>query len=101
MPINGHLGWSHVFAMVNSAAMNIWALISNVLGEGMSSRLFQKIREERGLAYSVYTYLTRFENCGLLSVYVGTTKEDYKDVIKLIKEEFKNIKENLVFYLFH
>ena len=70
------------------------AIISNILGEGMSSRLFQKIREERGLAYSVYTYLTRFENCGLLSVYVGTTKEDYKEVIKLIKEEFKNIKEN-------
>ena len=70
------------------------AIISNILGEGMSSRLFQKIREERGLAYSVYTYLTRFENCGLLSVYVGTTKEDYKEVIKLIKEEFNNIKEN-------
>ena len=70
------------------------AIISNILGEGMSSRLFQKIREERGLAYSVYTYLTRFTNCGLLSVYVGTTKEDYKEVIKLIKEEFKNIKEN-------
>ena len=45
----------------------------------MSSRLFQKIREERGLAYSVYSYLTRFENCGLLTVYVGTTKEDYKE----------------------
>ena len=70
------------------------AIISNILGEGMSSRLFQKIREERGLAYSVYTYLTRFTNWGLLSVYVGTTKEDYKEVIKLIKEEFKNIKEN-------
>ena len=70
------------------------AIISNVLGEGMSSRLFQIIREERGLAYSVYTYMTRFENCGLLTVYVGTTKEDYKEVIKLIKQEFKNIKEN-------
>ena len=70
------------------------AIISNILGEGMSSRLFQIIREERGLAYSVYTYMTRFENCGLLTVYVGTTKEDYKEVIKLIKQEFKNIKEN-------
>lgn len=69
------------------------AIISNILGEGMSSRLFQKIREERGLAYSVYSYLTRFNNCGLLTVYVGTTKEDYKTVIELIKEEFKNIKE--------
>lgn len=69
------------------------AIISNILGEGMSSRLFQKIREERGLAYSVYSYLTRFNNCGLLTVYVGTTKEDYKTVIELIKEEFKNIRE--------
>lgn len=69
------------------------AIISNILGEGMSSRLFQKIREERGLAYSVYSYLTRFDNCGLLTVYVGTTKEDYKTVIELIKEEFKAIKE--------
>lgn len=70
------------------------AIISNILGEGMSSRLFQKIREERGLAYSVYSYLTKFENCGLLTVYVGTTKEDYRDVIEIIKEEFKSIKEN-------
>ncbi|MDO4690698.1 MAG: pitrilysin family protein [Fusobacterium sp.] len=70
------------------------AIISNILGEGMSSRLFQKIREERGLAYSVYSYLTRFENCGLLSVYVGTTKEDYRTVIELIKEELESIKQN-------
>lgn len=70
------------------------AIISNILGEGMSSRLFQKIREERGLAYSVYSYLTRFQNTGLLTVYVGTTKEDYRDVLEIIKQEFKNIKEN-------
>lgn len=70
------------------------AIISNILGEGMSSRLFQKIREERGLAYSVYSYLTRFKNCGLLTVYVGTTKEDYKTVIELIREEFKNLSED-------
>ena len=69
------------------------AIISNVLGEGMSSRLFQKIREERGLAYSVYTYLTRFENCGLLSVYVGTTKEDYKE--ELTKKITKHVHESL------
>lgn len=70
------------------------AIISNILGESMSSRLFQKIREERGLAYSVYSYLTKFENCGLLTVYVGTTKEDYREVIELIKEEFEDIKKN-------
>ena len=70
------------------------AIISNILGQGMSSRLFQNIREERGLAYSVYTYLSRFINCGLMTVYVGTTKEDYKEVIELIKKEFSEIKEH-------
>lgn len=70
------------------------ALISNVLGGGMSSRLFQKIREERGLAYSVYTYSSRFDNCGLFTIYAGTTKNDYRDVIAIIEEEIKDIKNN-------
>ncbi|PID67328.1 MAG: peptidase M16 [Fusobacteriales bacterium] len=70
------------------------AIISNILAEGMSSRLFQKIREERGLAYSVYSYLTRFKNCGLLTVYAGTTEESYSEVIEIIKKEFEDIKNN-------
>lgn len=70
------------------------SIISHTLGEGMSSRLFQKIREDKGLAYSVYSYLTKFDNCGLMTVYVGTTKEDYKEVINMIKSEFEDIKKN-------
>lgn len=70
------------------------AIISNILAEGMSSRLFQKIREEKGLAYSVYSYLTRFKNCGLLTVYTGTTEESYLEVIEIIKKEFEEIKKN-------
>lgn len=74
-------------------AMNI---ISNILAGGMSSRLFQKIREERGLAYSVYSYLSSFVNCGIFSIYAGTTKEDYLEVIKIIREELDIIKKDLV-----
>jgi predicted Zn-dependent peptidase len=70
------------------------SIISNILGGNMSSRLFQKIREERGLAYSVYTYLSSYEEGGLFTVYAGTTKEAYATVIELIKEEFKTVKEN-------
>ncbi|MBS9775596.1 MAG: insulinase family protein [Fusobacterium sp.] len=70
------------------------AIISNILGEGMSSRLFQKIREEKGLAYSVYSYMTRFKNCGLLTIYAGTTEESYLEVIEIIKKELKEIKNN-------
>lgn len=70
------------------------AIISNTLGGNMSSRLFQKIREDRGLAYSVYSYTSSFEEGGILTIYAGTTLKDYKTVIKLIKEEFEDIKNN-------
>lgn len=70
------------------------SVISNVLGGNMSSRLFQKIREERGLAYSVYSYTSNFDEGGLFTVYAGTTHEDYKEVISLIEKELKELKEN-------
>ncbi len=69
------------------------SIISNILGGNMSSRLFQKVREERGLAYSVYSYNSSYEEGGLFTVYAGTTKENYMEVVDLIKDEFKSIKE--------
>ncbi|MCQ8212425.1 insulinase family protein [Cetobacterium somerae] len=69
------------------------SVISNVLGGNMSSRLFQKIREERGLAYSVYSYTTNFDEGGLFTIYAGTTHDDYKEVISIIENELKEIKE--------
>ena len=70
------------------------AIISNTLAGNMSSRLFQKIREDRGLAYSVFSYTSSFEEGGLFTVYVGTTKKDYKEVLEIIENEFEDIKEN-------
>lgn len=70
------------------------SLIAEVLGGGMSSRLFQEIREERGLAYSVYSYLSSYQDGGLFTTYAGTTKEHYEEVIELVKKEFKNIRVN-------
>lgn len=70
------------------------SIISNILGGNMSSRLFQKIREDKGLCYSVYTYLSSYEENGMFTVYVGTTKENYTEVMDIIRDEFKDIKEN-------
>jgi predicted Zn-dependent peptidase len=50
-------------------------LFSALLGGGMSSRLFQEIREERGLAYAIYSYLTPFSDTGLFAIYMGTSAE--------------------------
>ncbi len=62
----------------------------------MSSRLFQKIREDRGLAYSIYSYMSNFKEGGLFTIYAGTTPKDYNEVIQIVLEEFEEIKKNSV-----
>ncbi|OQY09857.1 MAG: peptidase M16 [Fusobacteriia bacterium 4572_132] len=71
----------------------ILAILSNILGGNMSSRLFQEVREERGLAYTVYSYSTSYQEGGLFTVYAATTKESYKEVLEIIKKEFYKIKK--------
>jgi len=66
--------------------------LNTMLGGGMSSRLFQEIRENRGLAYSVYSYLPAFIDTGLFVVYAGTTEDSYREVIDLILKEFHRLK---------
>jgi predicted Zn-dependent peptidase len=61
-------------------------LLNNALGGGMSSRLFQVIREERGLAYSVYSYHSSAADSGLFTIYAGTAPKQTKDVIDLTME---------------
>jgi predicted Zn-dependent peptidase len=67
------------------------AVVEYVLGGGMSSRLFQSIREERGLAYSVYSYRMAFEGAGALAVYAGTSPEQAPTVLALIEEEIDRV----------
>ena len=71
-----------------------YSIISNILAGNMSSRLFQKIREDRGLAYSVYSYMSDFREGGLFTIYAGTTSKDYREVMEIIIEEFDEIKKN-------
>jgi predicted Zn-dependent peptidase len=67
-------------------------LLNTVLGGGMSSRLFQEIRENRGLAYSVYSYLPSYIDTGLVVVYAGTNGGAFQEVIELILQEFNRLK---------
>ncbi|MBZ9608271.1 insulinase family protein [Clostridium estertheticum] len=62
-------------------------LLSNILGGGASSRLFQKIREELGLCYSIYCYISTFKNTGVVSVYAGLSPMNVEVAINAIKEE--------------
>ncbi len=72
------------------------AVLNNLLGGGMSSRLFQNIREKQGLAYAVFSELTPYSDAGMLTVYAGTGKETVGQVIDLTIKEFRSLKESLV-----
>jgi predicted Zn-dependent peptidase len=58
-----------------------------ILGGSMSSRLFQRIREERGLCYTVYSSLNSFLDCGYVSIYAGTARENVREAAELILRE--------------
>ncbi len=63
------------------------ALYSTILGGGMSSRLFQEVREKRGLAYSIYSFSSSYKDSGIFGVYAGTSKKEGPQVIQVVKEE--------------
>ena len=67
------------------------AVANVVLGGGMSSRLFQTIREERGLAYSVYSYPASYADCGVLVVYAGTAPSRLGEVYGLVNDELDRL----------
>jgi predicted Zn-dependent peptidase len=71
-------------------------ILNTVLGGGMSSRLFQTIREERGLAYSVYSDLSPYRDTGNLCVYAGTSADKALQVVELILAELRSIKQTPV-----
>ena len=68
-------------------------ILNTVLGSGMSSRLFQTIREERGLAYAIYSDLSPYSDTGSLCVYAGTSAGKALEVVDLVMAEFRNLKE--------
>jgi predicted Zn-dependent peptidase len=71
-----------------------FSILNTILGGGMSSRLFQEIREKRGLAYSVYSFLSSFMDSGMLGVYVGTGENTLTRVLQLILREMKKLAED-------
>ena len=67
-------------------------ILNNILGGGLSSRLFQEIREQRGLAYSVYSYHSTYVDTGLFAIYAGTSPNNTKEVVECILTEIGKIK---------
>ena len=71
-------------------------LLNGILGGGISSRLFQKIREKKGLVYSIYSMLSSYHDTGTLVVYAGTAQETAVSVVDLTLMEFQRMRRTLV-----
>ncbi|MCX8012554.1 MAG: insulinase family protein, partial [Desulfobacterota bacterium] len=67
-------------------------ILNTILGGSMSSRLFQEVREKRGLAYSIFSYNSAFQDTGILAVYAGTSRDKFSKVIEVIIKEIKKLK---------
>jgi predicted Zn-dependent peptidase len=72
------------------------AALNNVLGGGMSSRLFQEVREKRGLAYAVYSYHQGYSDAGAIKTYVGSTTGNVEEAVRVIADQLGRVQEELV-----
>jgi predicted Zn-dependent peptidase len=68
-------------------------LLDTILGGGMSSRLFQEVREKRGLAYSIGSFFSSFSDTGLLGIYAGTGEDLVHQVLEVCYQEIKNLRD--------
>src|SRR5207249_10201554 len=71
-------------------------ILNTLLGGGMSSRLFQNIRERQGLAYAVFSELNPYRDTGCLSIYAGTSAEAAAKVVESVIEEFRRLKNDRI-----
>ncbi len=81
---------------VNDARRYGVYLLNTMLGGGMSSRLFQTIREDQGLAYSIYSEMNPFRDTGSLCIYAGTSVDKTQTVLQLTLKELRRLKEETV-----
>jgi predicted Zn-dependent peptidase len=71
-----------------------FGVVNAAIGGGMSSRLFQEVRERRGLAYSVYSYHSMYAEAGLFCAYAGTTPGRAREVLAIVRDELEDVAAN-------
>ena len=71
-------------------------VLNTLLGGGMSSRLFQNIRERQGLVYAIFSELSPYRDTGCLSVYAGTSRQSAPKVVESVVKEFRNLKNDAI-----
>lgn len=72
------------------------AVLDTILGGGMSSRLFQEIREKRGLVYTVYSFQAAYRGAGLFAIYAGTSPRNVQECVNVITEQLARLREEKI-----
>ncbi|TWT28203.1 pitrilysin family protein [Planomicrobium sp. CPCC 101110] len=88
----GHLCLGYPGLSLNNPDIYSLSVLNNILGGSMSSRLFQEIREERGLAYSVYSYHSAYSDHGTLAIYGGTADEQVPELQEVILQSLEEMR---------
>ena len=86
-----HICWGVEGLSAHHEDRFILAVLDGILGGGMASRLFQEIREKRGLAYAVYSYHAQYQETGQFVVYAGTRPDNARQVVELIRSEIERM----------
>ncbi|MFZ5906770.1 MAG: M16 family metallopeptidase [Nitrospirota bacterium] len=73
----------------------VFFLLNTILGAGVSSRLFQEIRETRGLAYSIYSFVASYHDTGVWGIYAGVSRKKVREVLELILKELDGLRETI------
>lgn len=73
----------------------VFFLLNTILGAGVSSRLFQEIREKRGLAYSIYSFVASYHDTGVWGVYAGVSRKKVEEVLELVLSELYDLKDTV------
>lgn len=87
-----HICLSTMGISISDERRYAYSLLNTIFGGNMSSRLFQKIRENRGLAYSVYSFISSYVDTGMFGTYVGVHPDKAREATELIMDEMKNLK---------
>ena len=82
-------------AAIGDADYYAQSVLSTVLGGGMSSRLFQEVREKRGLVYSIYTFASAYRESGLFGIYAGTGPSEIAELVPVVCDELQKITDHI------
>jgi predicted Zn-dependent peptidase len=82
-------------AAIGDADYYAQSVLSTVLGGGMSSRLFQEVREKRGLVYSIYTFASAYRESGLFGIYAGTGSSEITELVPVVCDELQKVADHI------